>query len=235
MIKWVIGMLATTALAFTVGCSGGETGSTQGLVRHLIMFRPREGIPPELLTEAEDAVRALPSRSQAINRLEWGTATANAIGCTHCFLLTFNDLQSHGDTPYREAISKASHGWVEPLVFPYLAQDATPHSRAGTRGHLRHVVVLDMKDAKVTAEDVKKLEDAIGALPSKIPTIERLEWGRWISGNPWDEYCFLFTFRDASARDEFLSHPAYQEFEKMMERYHYPGRGFFAVGYVARD
>jgi hypothetical protein len=86
-------------------------------------------------------------------------------------------------------------------------------------GHLRHVVVwLCGEDA--APEKIKELEDAFLALRSKIPGIERFESGPILTPAPTSATtgyirCFLLTFKDAQARDEFWRHPAYVELQRI--------------------
>jgi len=89
----------------------------------------------------------------------------------------------------------------------------------------------------LTPDKIRKIEEAFFALPSKVPAIERLEWGPNVG--PWPEatrctHCFLLTFRDAKAHEEFLSHPAYRELVKLVEA-HAGGGGLLEVAYVAQD
>ena len=61
---------------------------------------------------------------------------------------------------------------------------------------LRHVVMFKFKEISTPA-DIKKVEDAFRALPSKISIIKSLEWG--INNSPENlaqgfTHCFLVTF-----------------------------------------
>jgi hypothetical protein len=79
---------------------------------------------------------------------------------------------------------------------------------------LRHVVLFKFKEG-TTDEQVKKIETAFRALPSKIDAIADFEWGTDVSVENKSEgftHCFLVTFRDEQGRDEYLPHPAHKEF-----------------------
>ncbi len=79
---------------------------------------------------------------------------------------------------------------------------------------LRHVVLFKFKDG-TTPEQIKKVEDAFRALPSKIDTIRDFEWGTDISTEKLAQgftHCFLVTFASEADRDAYLPHPAHKEF-----------------------
>jgi hypothetical protein len=99
----------------------------------------------------------------------------------------------------------------------------------GAAGHLRHVLLWSCKKSyaleELTPGKIKEIEGAFRALPSKIPWIERFEWGTDIlpsrdrDPGPHPKRCFLLTFKDTQARDAFRLHPAYVEAEKIAQGY----------------
>jgi len=79
---------------------------------------------------------------------------------------------------------------------------------------LRHVVLFKFK-AGTRPEDIKKVEDAFGALPSKIPEIKSYEWG--INNSPEGlekgfTHCFFLTFKSEEDRAIYLPHPDHKAF-----------------------
>jgi hypothetical protein len=85
-------------------------------------------------------------------------------------------------------------------------------------GKLRHVVLLKFKDG-VSADDIKKVENAFRELPKKIPEIAGFEWGTNNSPEKLDQgftHCFLLTFNDAKGRDAYLPHPAHKAFGEVL-------------------
>ncbi len=79
---------------------------------------------------------------------------------------------------------------------------------------LRHVVMLQFT-ASTTPEQVKEIEAAFRALPTKIPGITGFEWGTNVSPenkNNGLTHCFFLTFESAAARDAYLPHPAHKAF-----------------------
>lgn len=91
-------------------------------------------------------------------------------------------------------------------------------SKMETKPLLRHVVLFKFKP-EVTPAQVQEVVDAFGALPSKIDAIEDFEWGTDVSVEgkaAGYTHGFVVTFRDAKGRDEYLPHPAHQEFVKLV-------------------
>jgi hypothetical protein len=85
-------------------------------------------------------------------------------------------------------------------------------------GKLRHVVLLKFKDG-TTPEQIKKVEDAFRALPSKVPEIVDFEWGTNNSPEHLNQgftHCFFLTFHDDAGRAAYLPHPAHKAFGKVL-------------------
>ena len=83
---------------------------------------------------------------------------------------------------------------------------------------LRHVVMLKFKDG-TSAADVKKVEDAFRALPSKIKEIQSLEWGTNNSPENLNQgftHCFFLTFNSEQDRAVYLPHPAHKAFGEVL-------------------
>jgi hypothetical protein len=79
---------------------------------------------------------------------------------------------------------------------------------------LRHVVLFKFKDESTEA-DVKKVEEAFLALPSKINTIKGIEWGTNNSPENLAQgftHCFFLSFADEAGRAEYLPHPDHKAF-----------------------
>jgi len=65
-----------------------------GKLRHVVLFKFKDGTAPEQIKAIEDAFRALPGKIPQIVGYEWGTNNSpegKSDGFTHCFFLTFND------------------------------------------------------------------------------------------------------------------------------------------------
>lgn len=101
-------------------------------------------------------------------------------------------------------------------------------------GKLRHVVSFKFKDG-VKPDEIKKVVDALAALKTKIPQVDKLEWGQNISPEKHDRghtHVFLLTFKSEKDRDDYLVHPDHQAFGAMVG----PVMAeVFVVDYWARD
>lgn len=79
---------------------------------------------------------------------------------------------------------------------------------------LRHVVLFKFKDSSTPAQ-VKEVEDAFLALPSKIKEIKSLEWGTNNSPENLAQgftHCFFVTFNSEEDRAAYLPHPDHKAF-----------------------
>ena len=86
---------------------------------------------------------------------------------------------------------------------------------------LRHVVVFKFKD-DASPEDVKKVEDAFRALPSKIKEIKGFEWGTNNSPENLAQgftHCFFLSFKSEEDRAAYLPHPAHKAFGDVLKPY----------------
>ncbi|PKA97089.1 stress responsive alpha/beta barrel protein [Flavobacteriaceae bacterium MAR_2009_75] len=79
---------------------------------------------------------------------------------------------------------------------------------------LRHVVLFKFKSG-TSEEDIKKVEEAFSALPSKISQIVSYEWGLNNSPEGHDKgftHCFFLTFESEADRAIYLPHPDHKAF-----------------------
>jgi stress responsive alpha/beta barrel protein len=100
-------------------------------------------------------------------------------------------------------------------------------------GPYRHVVLFKFKDS-ASPEQIKAVEEAFLALPSKIDTIVSLEWGTNVSPEKHDQgytHCFFVTFKDKSGVEVYLPHPAHKAFGELL---HPILDKVLVVDYVAR-
>ena len=98
-------------LVITVGVAGGlslaqsgraqegtaaKAPATQPL-RHVVLFSFKDDTPASKLREIEAAFAALPGQVEAISEFEWGLnqrTDDRAHGFTHCFVVTFDDVEA---------------------------------------------------------------------------------------------------------------------------------------------
>lgn len=65
-----------------------------GQLRHVVLFKFKDGTQPEQVKAIEDGFRALPAKIPTVASFEWGTdcgVEGLSQGFTHCFLVTFRD------------------------------------------------------------------------------------------------------------------------------------------------
>ena len=88
------------------------------LMRHVVLFKFKEGTTPQQVKQVEDAFRALPAKINLIRGFEWGTNVSPenlAQGYTHCFFLSFasdNDRDAYLIHPAHKEFGK--------ILTPYL-------------------------------------------------------------------------------------------------------------------
>ncbi|WP_419214173.1 Dabb family protein [Maribacter sp. X9] len=87
-------------ISFSTICSAIETSSinkfnmtqSDSLLRHVVLFKFKEGTTKAQMKEVEDAFSALPSKIEQIKGYEWGLNNSPEgleKGFTHAFFLTF--------------------------------------------------------------------------------------------------------------------------------------------------
>jgi len=84
---------------------------------------------------------------------------------------------------------------------------------------LRHIVLFRFK-ADASAEDIRKIENAFSALPSKIDLIYGFEWGTDVSVENIQKgftHCFVVSFRSEADRDAYAKHAAHLAFGELLK------------------
>jgi hypothetical protein len=95
---------------------------------------------------------------------------------------------------------------------------STVTAETETTRQLRHVVLFQFTDSS-TPEDIRQIEEAFAALPSKIDVIRDFEWGINNSPEGLDKgftHCFIVTFDSEEGRDIYLPHPDHQAFVELL-------------------
>lgn len=187
------------------------------VLRHAVFFKFKESSTPEQVKEVVDAFRALPSKIDSIESLQWGVNNSPENlndGFTHGFFLTFKD-----DAGRKEYLPHAEHKAFGNVLRPHLDSvfviDYWGDKAVATDSRkLRHLVFFKFKE-DAPEEGIKRVEEAFAALPSKIDAIESLEWGTNNSPESHDDgftHCFTVTFATDAARSEYLPHPDHKAF-----------------------
>lgn len=83
---------------------------------------------------------------------------------------------------------------------------------------LRHVVLFKFKDT-AKPEEIKAVEEAFRALPTKIPVVKDFEFGTNVSPENLAQgftHCFFLTFASNADRDAYLVHPDHKKFGEVL-------------------
>lgn len=101
-----------------------------GKLRHVVLFKFKDGTRPEDIQKVEAAFRALPAKIPQIAGFEWGTDNSPeklSQGFTHCFLLTFKsaaDRDAYLPHPAHKAFGRILGPHLDKvLVVDFFAQD----------------------------------------------------------------------------------------------------------------
>lgn len=89
------------------------------MLRHVVLFKFKEGTTKEQIKEIETAFGGLPSKIDTIRDFEWGTDVSpegKSKGFTHCFFVTFADEK--GRDVY---LPHAAHKDFVKIVGPHVA------------------------------------------------------------------------------------------------------------------
>ncbi len=118
-------------------------------------------------------------------------------------LAAFSSSCQNADTKTTESEAEVTETTTEPT---------------NSKKMLRHVVLFKFKDSS-TPEQVKEVEDAFLALPSKIKEIKSLEWGTNNSPEGLNQgftHCFFVTFDSEEDRAVYLPHPDHKAFGEIL-------------------
>ncbi|MBA7473238.1 hypothetical protein ES707_08573 [subsurface metagenome] len=93
-------------------------GKPSTVLRHVVLFKFKDGTSSQQVREIENAFRALPGKVDAICDFEWGTDVSvenRQQGFTHCFLVTFQS-----ETDRAEYIPHPAHKEFGTMLGPHL-------------------------------------------------------------------------------------------------------------------
>ncbi len=236
--------VACSALTLSIcfGCAESETPSSENttvpataesepvypeapegkVLRHAVFFSFKEESSEEDVQKIVDAFRALPSKIPEIIDFQWGTNNSpeeHDDGFTHCFLLTFRN--EAGRAVYLPHNAHKAFGDVlrghnnQVFVLDYWG-DA---DQAAMEKELKHAVFFRFKE-DAAAEDIQKVEQAFAALPEKIDSIKRFEWGT--NNSPEKHaagftHCFMVSFDSEEGRSTYLPHPDHMAFVEILK------------------
>lgn len=121
-------LLAVSAVSGVLGASpglGAEPAQDKRMLRHVVLFKFKEGTTAEQVKEIEQAFRQLPKKIDAIKGFEWGTDNSVEMlsdGFTHCFIVSFADEQGR-ETYLPHPAHKAFVDLVKPRLEKVLVID----------------------------------------------------------------------------------------------------------------
>ena len=126
MRKCVVVLIGVALLvgAYVVADGQGE----EKLLRHVVLFKFKEGTTPEKIKEIEEGFCALPGKISEIKDFEWGAdvKAKRSHGYTHCFLVTFKTeegLKTYGPHAAHQAfVALLKPHLDECLVIDYWAK-----------------------------------------------------------------------------------------------------------------
>ena len=115
--------------AVGVGTSKKGVGSTDKVLRHIVLFKFKDDVAPSGVNEVVAAFGSLPSKIDTIIGYEQGTNVSpenKAEGFTHCFLVTFRDAAGRDSylphPAHQEFVSIVKPRVDKVLVFDYWAE-----------------------------------------------------------------------------------------------------------------
>lgn len=199
-----------------------DTVDREGQVlRHAVIFSFKAESSEADVQGVVDAFRGLPAKIEEITEFQSGTNNSPEgldDGFTHCFLLTF--ANTAGRTAYIP--HKAHAGEFADVLRPHMDKvfviDYWGEPYEPMEKELKHAVFFKFKD-DAAPEDVKRVEEAFAALPSKIDAIKHFEWG--INNSPEKNdhgftHCFMVTFDSEEGRAAYLPHPDHEAFVEVL-------------------
>lgn len=192
------------------------------VLRHAVFFSFKAESSQEEVQGVVDAFRALPSKIESIVEFQSGVNNSPEgldDGYTHCFLLSFEDAAARDDYIPHPAHSGEFADVLRPHMDKVFVIDYWGSPYEAMESELKHAVFLKFKD-DAAAEDIKKVEEAFAALPSKIDTIKHFEWGINNSPEKNDQgftHCFMVTFDSEDGRATYLPHPEHEAFVEVLK------------------
>jgi hypothetical protein len=104
------------------------------------------------------------------------------------------------------------------ILFTFSIMAISTLETSAQKKELRHVVMFKFKDSSTPA-DIKSVEDAFRALPTKIKQIKGYEWGTNNSPEGLDQgftHVFFLTFKSEEDRAIYSPHPDHKAFGALL-------------------
>jgi hypothetical protein len=130
VVGTAVACLGLGAALHAQGAGAGSADAPGKALRHVVLFKFKDGTTPAQVEEVVEAFRALKGKISEIQSFEYGTDVSvenRAQGFTHCFFVTFRDEKGR-DAYLPHPAHKAFGALVGPrldkvLVVDYWAKD----------------------------------------------------------------------------------------------------------------
>jgi len=130
VLGMVVALAGLMASERGTAAADGKMSPQLGKVRHVVLFKFKEGTTAQQQKMVEDGFRELPTKIHEVVDFEWGTNISPenlAQGFTHCFLVTFNDVKGRDaylPHPAHQAFVKVLKPYLDKaLVIDFVARD----------------------------------------------------------------------------------------------------------------
>jgi hypothetical protein len=94
MRKFVGFVIVAVAIATSTAAFMAHADEDRKVLRHIVLYKFKEGLPPGEVQQIIDAFAGLPAKIDTIVDFEWGTNVSpegKSEGLTHAFVVTFRD------------------------------------------------------------------------------------------------------------------------------------------------
>lgn len=126
---WALGLAVVGSVAmFVAKPARSANDDTNKVLRHMVMYKFKDNLPPADLKEVVDTFAGLPKKIDTIIGFEHGTNVSRegkSDGLTHCFVVTFRDekgLATYLDHPaHQHYVEVARDRREKVVVFDYWA------------------------------------------------------------------------------------------------------------------
>jgi hypothetical protein len=92
--------IIAVAIMSSPASAQAQPNNSGKLLRHVVLFKFKDGSAPADVKKVEDAFRALSGKLKSIKGFEWGTNNSPENlnqGLTHCFFVTFSSEKDRDD------------------------------------------------------------------------------------------------------------------------------------------
>jgi hypothetical protein len=204
--------------------TSSEENENQKL-RHIILVEFIDEITYEQKKGFTSALLALKDSIDIIQDVEWGQDLqfykGFNKGFTHCYLMTFSDLNDFISYLYHPALESFHIAWMpyvkNVLAFDYMSNDVeTLFTQSNRKPWLRHIVLFNYND-EISDETKNQIREEYTALPQEIMHIRKMEWGQemlLLGVNMDFTDGFLLSFSGFGSYFRYIMHPERIRFVK---------------------